>query len=74
MFILDMMTKDQNGRLKRISNFILLLFGVNGVSVIGHGRAKANAVRLAIKTAKETVENNFITKLNEELSQLDEQI
>ena len=28
----------------------------------------------AIKTAKETVENNFITKLNEELSQLDEQI
>lgn len=49
------------------------LFGVNGVSVIGHGRSKANAVRLAIKTAKETVENNFITKLNEELSQLDEQ-
>ena len=26
-----MMTKDPNGRLKRISNFILLLFGVNGV-------------------------------------------
>ena len=26
-----MMTKDRNGRLKRISNFILLLFGVNGV-------------------------------------------
>jgi hypothetical protein len=25
-----MMTKDPNGRLKRISNFILLLFGVNG--------------------------------------------
>ena len=31
MYILDMMTKDLNGRLKRISNFILLLFGVNGV-------------------------------------------
>ena len=26
-----MMTKDRNGRLKRFSNFILLLFGVNGV-------------------------------------------
>jgi len=26
-----MMTKDPNGRVKRISNFILLLFGVNGV-------------------------------------------
>ena len=26
-----MMIKDPNGRLKRISNFILLLFGVNGV-------------------------------------------
>ena len=26
-----MMTKDPNGRLKRISHFILLLFGVNGV-------------------------------------------
>tara|TARA_B100000586_G_C20061325_1_gene406396 strand:+ start:5 stop:295 length:291 start_codon:yes stop_codon:yes gene_type:complete len=31
MYILDMMIKDPNGRLKRISNFILLLFGVNGV-------------------------------------------
>lgn len=26
-----MMTKDPNGRVKRISNFILLLFGANGV-------------------------------------------
>ncbi len=26
-----MMTKDRNGRLKRFSNFILRLFGVNGV-------------------------------------------
>ena len=46
------------------------LFGVNGVSVIGHGRARADAVRRAIGTAKFTVESGFISKLNEELGQM----
>ena len=46
------------------------LYGINGVSVVGHGRSKAPAVHRAISTAKKVVEGNFIAKLNEELSQL----
>ena len=43
------------------------LLGVNGVSVVGHGRARADAVERAIGTAKLAVESGFIAKLNEEL-------
>ena len=43
------------------------LLGVNGVSVVGHGRARADAVENAIGTAKFAVESGFIAKLNEEL-------
>ena len=43
------------------------LLGVNGVSVVGHGRARADAVEHAIGTAKYAVESGFIAKLNEEL-------
>ena len=46
------------------------LFGVNGVSVVGHGSARAQAVRKAIGTAKMVVESGFITKLNEELAEV----
>ncbi len=46
------------------------LFGVNGVSVIGHGRARADAVQRAIRTAKLVVESGFIDTLNEELARV----
>ena len=46
------------------------LFGVNGVSVVGHGRARSNAVRRAIGTAKLVVETGFISKLNRELDRV----
>ena len=44
------------------------LFGVNGVSIVGHGAARSEAVRKAIGTAKMVVESGFITRLNEELA------
>ena len=46
------------------------LFGVNGVSVVGHGRGKAESVRRAIETARRTVEVGFVEKLNEELARV----
>ena len=46
------------------------LFGVNGVSVVGHGRAKAPAVERAIETARLVVESGFVAKLNEELARV----
>ena len=46
------------------------LFGVNGVSVVGHGRARAQVVQRAIGTAKMVVDGGFIGKLNEELALL----
>jgi glycerol-3-phosphate acyltransferase PlsX len=50
------------------------LLGVNGVSVVGHGRARADAVRRAIDTAKITVEVGLVSKLNEELMRVKDQV
>jgi len=46
------------------------LFGVNGVSVIGHGRARARAVKRAIGTARMVAESGFVAKVNEDLARL----
>ena len=46
------------------------LFGVNGVSVVGHGRARADAVHRAIGMAKLAVESGFIATLNREMAQV----
>ena len=44
------------------------LFGVNGVSIIGHGKAKSNTVSRAIQTAKWCVEIDLVSKLKSGLS------
>jgi glycerol-3-phosphate acyltransferase PlsX len=41
------------------------LLGVNGVVIIGHGRSNANAIKNAIRVAKEEVENKFNEKIVE---------
>ncbi|MCH8869553.1 MAG: hypothetical protein IIC85_07565, partial [Chloroflexi bacterium] len=46
------------------------ILGVNGVSVVGHGSGRADAVQRAIGTAEFAVNNGFIAKINEELSQI----
>ncbi len=46
------------------------IFGVNGISVVGHGSANAAAVQSAIRTAKLTHNIEFIPKLNEEMAQV----
>ena len=46
------------------------LLGVNGVSVVGHGRAKAGSVCRAIETAKRFVQAGFVEGLNKELVQV----
>ena len=50
------------------------LLGVDGVSVVGHGRGSADAVRRAIGTARMSVENGFIAKINEELDRVRRQM
>jgi len=44
------------------------LLGVRGVTVIGHGRSNANAVRNAIRVATELVRSKVEEKIEEELS------
>ena len=44
------------------------LFGVNGVSIIGHGKAKSDTVSRAIQTAKWCVEIDLVSKLKSGLS------
>ena len=46
------------------------LFGVNGVSIVGHGRARRTGVKRAIATAKRTVDSQFVSGLNEELARI----
>ena len=46
------------------------LFGVNGVSVVGHGAARADAVARALGTAKLAVETDFVARMNTRLDEL----
>ena len=46
------------------------LFGVNGVSVVGHGSARADAVERALGTAKLAVETDFVPEMNRRLDTL----
>jgi glycerol-3-phosphate acyltransferase PlsX len=46
------------------------ILGVNGVSIIGHGAGKADAVQKAIGMAKFSVDNRLVANINEELSQI----
>ena len=50
------------------------LLGVNGVSVVGHGSARADAVERAISTAKMAVDTDFIPRMNRQLEELDSRI
>ena len=50
------------------------LFGVNGVSVVGHGSARADAVERAIGMAKSAVETEFIPQMNRQLEELDSRL
>ena len=47
------------------------LFGVNGVSVVGHGSSRALAVQRALETAKLAVDTEFIPQMNRQLEELD---
>jgi Fatty acid/phospholipid biosynthesis enzyme len=40
------------------------LLGINGVSVVAHGKSKAKAINSAIRIAVESVETNMIEKIS----------
>ena len=44
------------------------LLGVDGIVIIGHGRSNANAIKNAIRVAKEEVEHRFKEKIQEVIS------
>jgi phosphate acyltransferase len=46
------------------------LLGLRGVSIICHGRSSGNAIKNAIRVAKEFAENQVNTKLESELNQI----
>ena len=50
------------------------LFGVKGVAIVGHGRAKAESVANAIMTAKLVVEKGYVEAAAEELSRVRSQV
>jgi phosphate acyltransferase len=48
------------------------LLGVNGVSVIGHGRSRAKAIASGIRAAIRGAESKFVDAIRETLPRLDE--
>jgi phosphate acyltransferase len=48
------------------------LLGLRGVSIICHGRSSSNAIKNAIRVAKEFAENQVNAKLEAELSQIEQ--
>ena len=48
--------------------------GVNGVSVVGHGSARADAVERAIGMAKLAVDTDFIPQMNRQLEELESRL
>lgn len=50
------------------------IFGVNGVVVVGHGRARAPAVIHAIGTARQAVELGLVSSLREELKRVQQKM
>jgi len=48
------------------------LIGLRGISIICHGRSSSNAIKNAIRVAKEFAENQVNAKLEAELNQLDD--
>ena len=50
------------------------LFGVNGVSVVGHGAARADAVERAIETAALAARTDFVPNMNRQLEALDSRL
>lgn len=50
------------------------LLGVNGVVVIGHGRSDARAVQSMIRKAEESVRQNLVATIQEELARTPERV
>ena len=50
------------------------LFGVNGVSVVGHGSARADSIEGAIGIAKLAVDTDFIPRMNRQLEELESRL
>ncbi len=50
------------------------LLGVKGVAIVGHGRARSNAVRRAIGTASRLVKAGFVSSMSEELARVRERV
>ena len=49
------------------------LFGINGIAVVGHGRAHATSVERAILTARYCVQAGLLQSMSNELKQLKEE-
>ena len=63
--IYDLHERSRNARRRS------LIRVVNGVSVVGHGAANADAILRALETAKLAVETSFVEKMNQQLEALE---
>ncbi len=50
------------------------LFGVNGVSIVGHGSAQAQAVSRAMEMAKQVADTGFVAQMFDDLGAIDSRL
>lgn len=50
------------------------LLGVKGVAIVGHGRARAGAIRRAIGTASRLVKSGFVSSMSEDLARVRDRV
>ena len=50
------------------------LLGVKGVSIVGHGKARAGAIRRAIGTASRLVKSGFVSSMSEDLARVRDRV
>ena len=57
-----------------VTNALESVPGVNGVSVVGHGSAQAQAVSRAIETAKQVADTGFVAQMFDDLGAIDSRL
>ena len=69
---LDQLKENVISKLDLLNTYGTPLWGIDGVSIVGHGRGKAKQVEEAIQTAAMVVKRDLISGIKQELTHVRE--
>ena len=64
------LSRDMMSKMSALDSFGGPMWGINGVSIVGHGRGRAQQVQAAIETARMIVRRDVIPAIREELARV----